>query len=79
MDDWEKTLKDLPAYQIYDILNSKAAFTDECSYCTYMYSYETLYTGITNFCCEMEKNLINLTKILDNIPDNTDRCRYFNF
>ncbi|SBS89656.1 PIR Superfamily Protein [Plasmodium ovale curtisi] len=71
--------KHLPAYHVYDILNSKTSLTDKCSYCTNMYSYETLYKGVTSFCCEMEKNLINLTKILDNIPDNTDRCRYFNF
>ncbi|SBT54110.1 PIR Superfamily Protein [Plasmodium ovale wallikeri] len=79
MDDWEKTLSPLTSYQVYEKFNNSSTFPGVCTYCTNMSSFERKYHGITKFCCEMEKNLINLNKILGNIQDRTERCRYFNF
>ncbi|SBT83448.1 PIR protein [Plasmodium ovale] len=79
MDDWEETLNPLTSYKVYEKLNNSSSFPGVCTYCTNVTSVERKYKGITEFCCEMEKNLINLNKILDNIQDRTERCRYFNF
>ncbi|SBS95089.1 PIR Superfamily Protein [Plasmodium ovale curtisi] len=79
MDDWEKTLNPLTSYQVYEKLNNSSTFPGVCTYCTNMKSFERIFQGITKFCCEMEKNLINLNKILGHIQDRTERCRYFNF
>ncbi|SBT02700.1 PIR Superfamily Protein [Plasmodium ovale curtisi] len=79
MDDWEKTLKHLPAYQVYDILNSKTSLTDKCSYCINMHFKETLYTGITKFCCDMEKILSKLFTPQENALDKRKLCTYFKF
>ncbi|SBS89286.1 PIR Superfamily Protein [Plasmodium ovale curtisi] len=79
MDDWEKTLKHLPAYQVYDILNNKLTLPHECTYCTVMISFETMYTGITNFCCDMEKILSKLFTPQENALDRRTLCTYFKF
>ncbi|SBT58958.1 PIR Superfamily Protein [Plasmodium ovale wallikeri] len=79
MDEWEKTLKHLPSYQSYDMLNNKLTLPYECTYCTDIISFETMYTGITNFCCDMEKILSKLLTLQENSLHKTELCTYFKF
>ncbi|SBT55471.1 PIR Superfamily Protein [Plasmodium ovale wallikeri] len=79
MDEWDKTLKHLPAYQVYDILNSKTTLIDKCSYCTDMHFDEIINTGITTFCCEMENILKKLFTIQESTLHKTELCTYFKF
>ncbi|SBS94387.1 PIR Superfamily Protein [Plasmodium ovale curtisi] len=79
MDEWEKTLKHLPTYQIYDKLNNKATSLDKCTYCINLDIYEKKYHGFTDFCCEMEKILKELFTPRENSLHKTELCTYFKF
>ncbi|SBS90686.1 PIR Superfamily Protein [Plasmodium ovale curtisi] len=79
MDYAEEMLEGLPHYKLYDKFNENNNINGYSNYCNLMKNEDSRYTGSFELCLKFAKNLVNLSTILENEKENTDRCRYFHF
>ncbi|SBT72321.1 PIR protein [Plasmodium ovale] len=66
-------------YKLYDKFNENNNVNRYSYYCDLMKYEDYRYPGSFELCLKFAKNLVNLSTILENERDKTDRCRYFHF
>ncbi|SBS99431.1 PIR Superfamily Protein [Plasmodium ovale curtisi] len=78
MKEWESVLNHLTSYAIYEKLNYANDVEKNCNYCTQTKRIDRIYNGIHNLCCQLERNLKNLSTVFDREYNETEHCQYLN-
>ncbi|SBT58554.1 PIR Superfamily Protein [Plasmodium ovale wallikeri] len=78
MKEWETVLKHLTSYAIYEKLNYANDVEKNCNDCTQIEHVDRIYNGIHNLCCQLERNLKNLSAVFDQGYNETEQCQYLN-
>ncbi|SBT72859.1 PIR protein [Plasmodium ovale] len=78
MKEWESVLNHLTSYAIYEKLNYANGVENNCNYCTQIKRIDKTYNGIHNLCCQLERNLKNLSTVFNREYNETEQCQYLN-